>query len=112
MKIAIPLTNGKLSMHFGHCERIAFVDVSLTEKKVVKQEETKAPAHKPELLPPWLAQRGANMIITRGMSRRSQSLFSQQGIQVVVGAPAETPERLVVVYLAAMPHTGEDAGVH
>ena len=27
MKIAIPLANGQLAMHFGHCEQFALIDV-------------------------------------------------------------------------------------
>ena len=35
------------------------------------------------------------MIIAGGMGQRAQEFFAQQGIQVVVGAPAETPEKLI-----------------
>lgn len=99
MKIAIPLANGMLSMHFGHCERFAMVDVDPEEKKILKREDIEAPPHEPGLLPPWLAERGATMIIAGGMGQRAQGLFAQQGIQVVVGAPAESPERIIDHYL-------------
>ena len=42
MKIAIPLANGKLTMHFGHCEGFALVDVDPTEKKILKREDIEA----------------------------------------------------------------------
>lgn len=112
MKIAIPLANGKLSMHFGHCERFALVDVDTTEKKVVKREDIDAPPHQPGLLPPWLAERGATMIIAGGMGQRAQDLFAQQGIQVVVGAPAEAPEKLVADYLSGALQDGENVCDH
>ena len=99
MKIAIPLANGILSMHFGHCERFAMVDVDPKEKKILKREDIEAPPHEPGLLPPWLAERGATMIIAGGMGQRAQGLFAQQRIQVVVGAPAETPEQIIMHYL-------------
>ena len=94
MKIAIPLADGKLSMHFGHCECFALVDVDPATKKILKRENIDAPPHEPGLLPGWLAERGANLIIAGGMGQRAQSLFTQQGIEVVVGAPAETPDAL------------------
>ena len=59
MRIAIPLADGKLAMHFGHCERFALVDVDPTEKKILKREDIAAPPHEPGLLPKWLAERGA-----------------------------------------------------
>ena len=87
MKIAIPLANGKLTMHFGHCERFALVDVDPAQKKILKREDIVPPPHEPGLLPPWLAERGATLIIAGGMGQHAQGLFTEQGIKVLVGAP-------------------------
>jgi ATP-binding protein involved in chromosome partitioning len=112
MKIAIPLANGKLSMHFGHCERFALLDVDPTEKKILKREDIDAPPHEPGLLPPWLAERGANVIVTGGMGQRAQALFAERGIQVVVGAPDDTPERIAGDYLAGTLQAGKNVCDH
>ena len=112
MKIAVPLAGERLSMHFGHCERFALVEVDLAAKKILNREDIDAPPHQPGLLPPWLAERGANMIIAGGMGRRAQDLFVEQGIQVIVGAPADTPERLVGDYLAGTLQAGENVCDH
>lgn len=40
------------------------------------------------------------MIIAGGMGQRAQELFALEGIRVVVGAPSETPEKLITDYLA------------
>ncbi len=106
MKIAIPLAEGKLTLHFGHCANFALVDIDPQTKKIIKTEELVAPPHQPGLLPPWLAERGATMIIAGGMGQRAQQLFAQQGIQVVVGAPAETPEKIITDYFAGTLVTG------
>ncbi|MCF7809558.1 NifB/NifX family molybdenum-iron cluster-binding protein [bacterium] len=100
MKIAIPLANGKLAMHFGHCESFAMIEVDDVGKTIINREDLLAPPHQPGLLPPWLAERGATMIISGGMGQRAVSMFHQQGIRVEVGAPAETPEVIVSNYLA------------
>jgi len=99
-------------MHFGHCERFALVEVDLATKKILNREDVDAPPHQPGLLPPWLAERGANMIIAGGMGQRAQDLFVEQGIQVIVGAPAETPERLVSDHLAGTLQAGENVCDH
>ncbi len=112
MRIAIPLEDGRLSMHFGHCERFALVDVDLTTKKILKREDVEAPPHQPGLLPPWLAERGAQMIIAGGMGQRAQALFAEQGIQVVLGASAERPERLVGDYIDGTLEVGENLCDH
>lgn len=112
MKIAIPLAEGKLSLHFGHCEKFALVEVDEAQKKIVKKEEIDSPPHEPGLLPRFLAGKGAGVIIAGGMGQRAQALFAEQGIKVVVGAPPETPEKIVNDYLAGTLKAGENACDH
>jgi len=112
MRIAIPLADGKLCMHFGHCERFALVDVDEANKTILKREDIVPPPHEPGLLAPWLAVRGATTIIAGGMGQRAQGLFNGQGIQEVVGAPAESPETLVTHYLAGTLQTGVNTCDH
>jgi predicted Fe-Mo cluster-binding NifX family protein len=86
--------------------------VDATQKKILKREDIDAPPHEPGLLPPWLAERGANVIIAGGMGQRAQELFAAQGIQVIVGASAETPETLISDYLAGTLQVGNNVCDH
>jgi len=112
MRIAIPLVDGKLSPHFGHCERFALIDVEPTGQKIINRQEENAPPHQPGLLPAWLAERGTNVIIAGGMGQRAQALFSSHGIEVVIGASTETPERLIADYLSGTLDVGENICDH
>ena len=112
IKIAIPLAEGQLCMHFGHCERFALVDVETQTGKIMNREDVVPPPHEPGLLPRWLAERGARIIIAGGMGQRAQSLFSENGIRVLVGAPSQTPEELVRSYLAGTIELGENTCDH
>ena len=112
MKIAMPVAEGKLCMHFGHCEQFALVDVDETEKKITAQKRVTPPPHEPGLLPKWLHEQGANVIIAGGMGQRAQSLFAENGIKVIVGAPSVTPEQLVDAYLEGTLQTGENVCDH
>jgi len=111
MKIAIPLVQGRLSSHFGHCEQFALVEMDENNNIVGKVLE-EPPAHEPGALPAWLHEHGAGVIIAGGMGRRAQQLFAQNGITVVIGAPAETPEQLVSAYLSGTLETGENLCDH
>jgi predicted Fe-Mo cluster-binding NifX family protein len=112
MKIAIPMAEGKLTTHFGHCESFALIEVNLAEKTILKRTEVIPPPHVPGLLPPWLAEQGVKMVIAGGMGQRAQGLFAEQGIQVFVGAPAEATEVLVGQYLSGTLKTGINACDH
>lgn len=112
MRFAIPLAEGKLAIHFGHCASFALVDADPTTKTILKREDVAAPPHQPGLLPPWLAERGVNAILAGGMGQRAQELFDEQGIKVSVGAPVDTPEQLVLAYLDGSLQIGSNACDH
>ena len=108
MRIAIPVAGGKLAMHFGHCEEFVLIDVDQTQKKIVGKEVVQPPPHEPGLLPRWLAERGAKVIIAGGMGQRAQTIFVENGITVVLGASSVSPEQIVSTYLDGTLQTGEN----
>lgn len=112
MKIAIPTHNGNLCMHFGHCEVFTFVEINDETKEILGKEELTPPPHEPGILPPWVAQNGAKIVIAGGMGARAQGLFEQQGVKVIVGAPSKAPEVLVQAYLDGNLETGVNACDH
>jgi predicted Fe-Mo cluster-binding NifX family protein len=112
MRIAIPVANGTLAAHFGHCERFALIDIDVKSRTTLKTEEVPAPDHQPGLLPGWLAERGVHVVIAGGMGQRAVGLFSQNGIKVVLGAPPEPPEKIIADFLAGTLKTGENICDH
>jgi len=99
MKLAIPTVEGKLCMHFGHCDKFAMIDVNEATKEILAQEYITPPPHEPGLLPGWLAERGAQCIIAGGMGGRAQDLFSQNNIRVITGAQGEGVNDIVMDFL-------------
>ena len=107
MKFAIPLANGKLTAHFGHCQEFALIDV---EDNQIQNKQTQVPPpHEPGVLPRWLAQQKVDVVLAGGMGHKAIELFSQAGIQVVTGAPVADPEALVNQYLQNTLETGDNA---
>ena len=112
MRVAIPLAAGRLCMHFGHCEQFALVDVDGTDHKPRGTTLVTPPPHEPGLLPRWLHEQGADVVIAGGMGQRAQQLFAQSGIRVLIGAPAGTPEELVAAYLDGSLKPGQNTCDH
>ncbi|MGD9105065.1 MAG: NifB/NifX family molybdenum-iron cluster-binding protein [Desulfobacterales bacterium] len=110
MKFAIPLANGKLTAHFGHCQEFALVEVE--DNQILKKETLVPPPHEPGVLPSWLHQLGTNVVIAGGMGQRAVSLFDEKGIKVVTGAPTLEPEELVNSYLNQTLQTGANVCDH
>lgn len=112
MKIAVPTAEGKLCMHFGHCEKFVIAEVDVVKKQIVSKEEVVPPPHEPGLLPKWLHEKGANVIIAGGMGMRAQNIFTEVGIKVVTGAPADHPQTVIIEWLNGTLITGGNTCDH
>jgi ATP-binding protein involved in chromosome partitioning len=107
---AVPVAEGKLCAHFGHCDQFALVE---TENGQIKGKTMHTPPpHEPGVLPAWLHEMGANIIIAGGMGSRAQGLFNENGIKVVTGAAQDSPESLVNQYLSESLVTGANVCDH
>ena len=108
--LAVPVSNGKLSSHFGHCEEFAFIETM--NGKIVKTELRNPPPHEPGVLPQWLYEQGANVAIVGGMGETAQQLLKANGIEVIMGAPEDSPESLANRYLTKTLVPGENRCDH
>ncbi|MDD4146644.1 MAG: NifB/NifX family molybdenum-iron cluster-binding protein [Clostridia bacterium] len=112
MKIALPLAENQLCLHFGHCEVFAFLEVDKKEKKIVNKELLTPPPHEPGILPAWIKRQNVDLVIVGGMGSHAQNLFQEQGIKVITGAPVDSPENLVQSYLNGTLQTGTNVCDH
>lgn len=112
LKIALPLAGGQLCMHFGHCREFAFVEVDEAARKIVKIEKQTPPPHEPGVMPRWIAEQGATLVIAGGMGAMAQQLLAGKNIKVLTGAPVGTPEQIVADYLAGTLATGDNVCGH
>lgn len=96
-KIAIPMENGLLCSHFGHCEVFAIVEV--IDNKITNVTEETPPEHVPGLYPRWVAQFGVTDVIAGGMGQKAITLFNEQKINAFVGAPLKPARELVQDFL-------------
>ena len=112
MRFAIPVNDGKLSVHFGHCQQFAIVEADQETKTIKGTELLTPPAHEPGVLPAWLSGMQVQRIIAGGMGQRAQMLFTEKNIEVIVGAPVLPPEELVLKFLDNQLACGENVCDH
>ncbi|MCK4871129.1 MAG: NifB/NifX family molybdenum-iron cluster-binding protein [Phycisphaerales bacterium] len=108
MKIAIPIADGRMCQHFGHCQQFAIIEADTEKKEILKTDMVTPPAHEPGVLPAWLHEQGADVIVAGGMGQRAQQLFAQNSITVIVGAPSQTAEEIATAYLNGALQAGEN----
>jgi len=112
MKYAVPVTGGVLSSHFGHCEQFALFTVDPQKKEITGKEYLVSPEHQPGLLPKWLAEKGATVVVAGGMGPMAQQIFQENGIAVVLGAMETDPEKAVISHLNGVLTTGDNVCDH
>jgi len=96
-KIAIPVSNGMLAEHFGHCPN--FDLYTIENNAVARIDVVDAPPHQPGLLPPWLAEKGVTDIIAGGMGQKAIELFRDNKVNVYTGAPVLSSKELINGFL-------------
>lgn len=113
MKIAIPVIDGKLCAHFGHCQKFAIIEIDTGSRKIISKTETEPPPHEPGILPQWLSEQGVNLIIAGGMGRRAQQFFNQYDIEVIIGVvEAISAEEVTMNYLNNSLQAGDNICDH
>jgi len=106
MRIAIPLSRGKVSQHFGHSEQFLFVDADMEQRRVLHTVIETPPKHAPGVLPKWLAEHSIDVVIASGMGAHARDLLVASSVQVLTGVSAIDPDVVVADFMNARLETG------
>ena len=112
MRIAIPCENERICTHFGHAPQFGFFTTSQETGQVEQTEYLTPPAHEPGVLPQWISQQGADVVLAGGMGGRAVALFEQAGVRVVLGVQGNDPCAAVEQYVQGTLASGDNACGH
>lgn len=87
MKIVVAAMGKDVAGHFGHCENFIFFDA--VDGKIVSEESVPNPGHRPGFLPNFLADHGAQVIISGGMGGGAVDIFNERQVEVITGAQGD-----------------------
>jgi len=107
--------NSRICEHFGHTPFFAFVSIEKGEISLISVDENPFEHHGPGDIPQFLKEKGASVIISRGMGQRAKDFFDQLGIEVVTGASGtvqELTEAYIQKTLQSRDYTPSDHGEH
>ena len=77
MKIVVASMGHDVAGHFGHCETFRFFDTA--DGKILSEQAVPNPGHRPGFLPNFLADHGAQVIISGGMGGGAVDIFNERG---------------------------------
>jgi len=87
MKIAVACMGTVVAGHFGHCENFMLFDAE--NGKIVNEVSIPNPGHRPGFLPNFLADQGAQVIISGGMGGGAVDIFNERNVEVIVGVQGD-----------------------
>ena len=87
MRISVAAMGNTVAGHFGHCENFIFFDTE--NGKITAENSVPNPGHKPGFLPNFLADNGAEVIITGGMGGGAVDIFNERGVEVILGVQGD-----------------------
>ena len=111
-KIAVPVENGVVSEHFGHCEAFVVFVTDAEARSIATADSVSAPPHQPGFLPGWLRDLGVDVVIAGGMGRRAQDSLRSAGIEVILGASGAAARDVAQSYLDATLESGPNPCDH
>jgi predicted Fe-Mo cluster-binding NifX family protein len=101
MKIIISATNDNglestVSHHFGRCPFFIAVDVDDAHQatNITAIENPYFAGHEPGMVPAFIHQQKADVMIAGGMGRRAIELFEEAGVEACTGAEGTVRETL------------------
>lgn len=96
-KVAIPVVNDLLSEYFGSCSHYEIFEV---DGKIVARYQTGFPEDLSVFeLPEWLEKAGITDIITFRINPEIINLFASKKVNLFVGIPLNSPQKLMEDYL-------------
>jgi predicted Fe-Mo cluster-binding NifX family protein len=100
VRIAISAENNdgldsQVSHHFGRCPFFVLVDVEGdTIKRTDVIQNPFASNHQPGMVPGFIHEQGADVMLSGGMGRRAMGFFEQYGIRPATGASGSVGQTL------------------
>jgi predicted Fe-Mo cluster-binding NifX family protein len=112
VRVAVPVADGRLVRHFGHCEEFMAFDADTEADSVGSPGALHTLPHGVGFLPERPKDEGGDIAVAGGTGRRAQRLFAQIGVGAIAGAACDDPRAIVQDRLSGGPVTGDAAGDH
>lgn len=106
-RIAIPLLNGVLSLHFGKCNQFSIVEIA--DGEVIKEELYTPPEHTPGSFPNFIASKNATDLLVGGIGGKAIDILNKHNINVVKGVDAISRKELIEDYLSGKIKPGDNS---
>ena len=100
MKIAIPLSQGRVAELSDDCDRFTIVDVDLTENRILGSRRAEPEAELLGRLTTWFIEQAVDLVIAIEIEPELKTDLLASNIRIIAGAPNDSPHLVIKAYLA------------
>jgi predicted Fe-Mo cluster-binding NifX family protein len=100
LKIAIPMTDGKFSEHFGATRAFLVFEGDRNTQQLCRKDVFGAPEHQPGSLPKWLEEQGVDALVSSAIGERALIMLAEAGIEVFLAEGDPKPSALATACLS------------
>jgi predicted Fe-Mo cluster-binding NifX family protein len=99
MRIAMPIAEGKFSLHYGSCEVLSIHDIDLQSGVATPVAVVDAPAEGMCGAGPWIASQGVQVLLAGGLGAGAAQGLGKAGVRVFAGIKETDPAKVLEMFL-------------
>ena len=107
MRIAVPVSDGKVAKDFCSCQQFAFVDVDVEEKLIHRVQYLDCPFDSVSLISRWLCGMCVSIVIAHRMEDALRGNFQKRRIEVFSQSPVVEPSEAIKEVLGYVYNAGK-----
>lgn len=100
MRLALPIAEGKFSLHYGRASALSIHDVDLERGTSVPVGLLPFPAEGTCSAAAWVAAQGVDVMLAGGLGGGAAQGLGKAGVQVLAGIREEDPSKVLASFLA------------
>lgn len=107
MRIALPISEGKFSTHYGRAEAISIHDIDLSTGTAADRGLKLFPAEGTCGAGPWMAEQGVEVLLAGGLGSGAAQALGKAGVKVFAGITETDPRKVLEQFLAGVAQARE-----
>lgn len=107
MRIALPISEGKFSTHYGRAEALSLYEVDLSEGTAANLGMRLFPAEGTCGAGAWVATQGVEILLAGGLGSGAALGLGKAGVKVFAGISETDPAKVVEQFLAGIAQARE-----
>jgi len=102
MRIALPIADGKFSLHYGRAQALRLYDIDQDKGIATSLGERPYPDSGTCSAGAWVAEQGVEVLLAGGLGGGAAQGMAKHGIKVLAGVQEENPEKVLESFLSGI----------